>query len=326
MPLDPQVRALLDAAAARGAPPTHTLPVEEARAAPMLGHDPAVPLEAVASVEERAIPGPGGAQRLRVYRPIGQGPLPILVYIHGGGWVLCSLQTHERECRALARQAECLVVSVEYRRAPEHRFPAAVDDCLNALRWVFEHAEELGGDRGRVAIGGDSAGGNLATVVARLARDEGLGPLAGQLLIYPVTDYLEPGTPSYREFAEGHGLTRDEMVWFWGHYVRGPEEALSPLASPLRAPDLAGMPPAFVLTAECDVLRDEGERYAERLRQAGVPVALRRYAGMIHGFANMSAVLDGGRQAIADAAAWLRAALSPGGAPWHAWYDGGRSA
>jgi acetyl esterase len=305
MPLSPHVQALLAAATAQGAPPAHTLPIAAARAAPMLGHDPGVPPDAVAAVTERSFDGPEGALRARIYTPAGRGPFPTLLHIHGGGWVLCSLDTHDRECRALAALTPCVVVAVDYRLAPEHPFPAAVDDCLWALRWTIAHAAELGGD-GRVAIAGDSAGGNLATTVARLARDEGLPPLAGQLLFYPVTDYHEPGTPSYAEFAEGYGLTREEMAWFWAQYARGPEVAANPLAAPLRAPDLTGLPPALVVTAECDVLRDEGEHYARRMRDAGVPTTLRRHPGMIHGFVNMSAVLASGRQALLESAAWLR--------------------
>ena len=258
----------------------------------------------------RAIAGPAGDIPLRVYAPAGDGPFPVLMYIHGGGWVVCSLDTHDRECRTLAYRAGCLVVSVDYRLAPEHKFPAAADDCMTALRWVLGHAAKLGGDAGRIAIGGDSAGGNLTAVTVMLARDEGLGPIAGQLLIYPVTDHYEPGTPSYREYADGYGLTRDSMIWFWDHYLSEPGQAADWRATPLRAEDLRGLPPAFVLTAECDVLRDEGERYAERLRAAGVPTRLKRYNGMIHGFVNMSAVLDGGRAGLADAAAWLREIFS----------------
>jgi len=306
MPIDPQMQALLDESVAAGTPALNTLSVAEARAQPNLGASDEVPLDPVTAVVERGIPGPAGSIRIRVYTPAGSAPFPVLLYIHGGGWVVCSLDTHDRECRTLARGAGCLVVSVDYRLAPEHKFPAAVDDCLAALRWVLAHAAEIGGDPRRVAIGGDSAGGNLAAAITILARDQGLGPLAGQLLIYPVTDHYDPGTPSYREFGEGCGLTRDSMIWFWDHYLSHPGAAGDPRAAPLRAPDLRGLPPAFVLTAEYDVLRDEGERYAERLRAAGLPTRLKRYDGAIHGFVNMSAVVDLGRLGLADSIAWLR--------------------
>jgi acetyl esterase len=306
MPLDSQVQRLLQAAAADGVPPTHTLSPEAARAAPRLGAAPDLPLEPVASVVSRTIPGPGGPLTLRIYTPHGAGPFPILLHIHGGGWVLCDLDTHDRECHALCRQSGYVVVAVDYRRAPEHKFPAAVYDCFSAASWTFEHATELNGHRRRVVVGGDSAGGNLSIATALLMRDAGLGRFAGLLLIYPVTDYCSPGTPSYTMYADGYGLTRDSMIWFWNHYLADPDAAAHPLASPLRAADLRDLPPAFVQLAECDVLHDEGERFGRCLEAAGVPTRTMCYAGMIHGFVNMSAVLDGGRRALADAADWLR--------------------
>jgi acetyl esterase len=306
MPLDPQVQRLLWESAALGAPPTHTLSVEQARAQRNLGTTDDAPLDPVASVINYPIPGPDDQISVRVYTPQGPGPFPILVYIHGGGWVLCSLDTHDRECRALCRRAEYVVVSVDYRLAPEHKFPTPVYDCLAALRWTLASAGDLNGDLRQVVLGGDSAGGNLSAAVTLLARAEGIGPLAGQLLIYPVTDHYSSGMPSYQTYADGYGLTRDSMVWFWHHYLSFPDDASDPLASPLRAPDLSGLPPALVQLAEFDVLHDEGARYAERLQAANAATQVRCYAGMIHGFVNMSAVLDGGQHALDDAAAWLR--------------------
>lgn len=306
MPLDPQVETLLGAQAMLGTAPVNTLSVAEARAQSNLRAAADAPLDPVASVVARTISTPDGEIPLRIYTPDGAGPFPILVYIHGGGWVLCSLDTHDRECRALCRRAQYVVVSVDYRLAPEHKFPGPVYDCLAALRWVLSNAGELNGDPDCVVLGGDSAGGNLTAAVTLLARDQFMGPLAGQLLIYPVTQHPSVGLHSYTTYAEGYGLTRDEMIWFWDHYLQRPEQANDPLASPLRAADLSGLPPAFVQLAELDVLHDEGEQYTRRLQAAGVPTELACYPGMIHGFVNMSAVLDGGQRALDDAAVWLR--------------------
>lgn len=304
MPLDPQVAAIL----AQRSVPFHLLTVEEARAQIHAANvDPAAVPEPVARVEDRTIPGPAGAIPVRVYSPAGAGPFPVLVFFHGSGFVVCNLDTHDAICRALTNLAGCLTVSVDYRLAPEHPFPAAVEDCHAATLWVAANAADLGGDPLRVAVGGDSAGGNLAAVVARLARDDG-PHLVFQLLIYPVTD--RPGTTaSYEENAEGYGLTRADMFWFWRHYLSGREGVDDPRAAPLRAPGLGGVPPTLVVTAEYDVLRDEGESYARRLREAGVPVRLARYEGQIHGFFGMAAAVDRAREAIGESAAALRAAF-----------------
>jgi acetyl esterase len=231
------------------------------------------------------------------------------VFYHGGGWVIGDLEVADRPCRSLCAGAGCVVVSVDYRLAPEHRFPAAADDAYAAAQWVSAHAADLGADPARLAVGGDSAGGNLTAVVALMARDQGGPPIAFQLLIYPVAG-CDLDTVSYRDNAEGYLLTRAAMEWFWGHYI--PDEAARrhPYASPLSAENLAGLPPAFVVTAEYDPLRDEGEAYAERLRRAGVPVTLKRYAGMIHGFFQLAGVLDQGRQVLTDASSALREALT----------------
>jgi acetyl esterase len=295
--------------AALGAPPFEEMTVEQAREAILGMRELAGPPEEVAKVEDRTIPGPSGVQiPFRIYTPSGQGPLPVLAYFHGGGWVIGNLETVDAPCRALANGAGCVVVSVDYRLAPEHTFPAAAEDCYAATRWVAEHAAELGGDPRRIAVGGDSAGGNLAAVVSLMARDRGGPALVFQLLVYPVTDYSYD-TPSYQENAEGYLLTRGAMVWFWDHYLSGGQDGRHPHASPLRAESLANLPPALVITAEYDPLRDEGEAYAKRLEQAGVPVTLTRYPGMIHGFFQMGGVLEGGRRAITQAAEALRSAF-----------------
>ena len=249
MPVDPQLQPFLDAGAAL--PPFDTLTVEEARARLKVYPLPGARADAVASVADRSIPGPAGPLGLRVYTPRGGSvPFPLLVFIHGGGFVVCDLGTHDALCRNLCAGAGCVVASVDYRLAPEHRFPAAPDDCLAATRWAAEHAAELGADPARVAVGGDSAGGNLAAVVALRVRDEGGPRLAAQLLLYPTTDAAAAAMPSLVENAEGFGLTARDMAWFKGHYLADPAQTTNPHASPLRAADLRGLPPALVQTAE----------------------------------------------------------------------------
>lgn len=306
MPLDPQVRALIDQASAAGLPPYPTLSAEEARRVMVLrmamtAGEP----QAVAAVSNRQIPGPDGPLLLRTFTPAGSGPFPILVYFHGGGFVVGSVETHDHLCRALANASGCIVASVEYRLAPEHKFPAAVDDAFAATRWVTDNAADLLGDARRIAVGGDSAGGNLAAATALRARDEGGPALRYQLLIYPVTNH-NFDTPSYHENGSGYMLSRADMEWYWNHYLAREEDGLHPYASPLRAEDLHGLPPALVATAEYDPLRDEGEAYANRLREAGVPVAFTRYNGLIHGFLRYHNVLDRIRQALDEMGAALR--------------------
>jgi acetyl esterase len=264
------------------------------------------PPAAIAAVTERSIAGPGGDLCLRIYRPVGQGPFPLLAFFHGSGFVLCSLDTHDGMCRNLCAGAGCVVVSVDYRLAPEHKYPAGLDDCIVATRWIAEHAAELEGDRDRLAVCGDSAGGNLAAAAALRIRDEGGPSIIGQLLIYPVTDYHSPGTPSYRQNADGYGLTRDTMVWFWDHYLSDPSEAAAPYVSPLRARDFSRLPPALVVTAEYDPLRDEGEYYAEKLRGAGTPAITSRWDGMNHGFLFWVGRVDKAGEAMAESCQWLR--------------------
>ena len=307
MPLDPQAKALLDAMPPM--PDFDTLDLALLRA----GFDqsalaPGEP-ESVAHVENRRIPGPAGQIPVRIYRPEARGALPALVYYHGGGFVLCNLDTHDGVCRSLANAAGCTVVSVDYRLAPEHPFPAAPEDCYAALRFVAERAGEIGVDASRIAVGGDSAGGNLSAVIAQLARDRRGPRLAFQLLVYPVTD-CRFDTASYRANAEGYFLTTAMMKWFWKKYLADPADAENPYASPLRAVDLSGLPPGLCITAEMDPLRDEGEAYAARLRDAGVPVTTTRYDGMFHGFFGMGALLAQGKSALAEAATALRKALA----------------
>ena len=308
MPLDPQARMLLDQMQSMGTPPLHTMSVPEAR---QLMESMNVLIgagEEVEHVEDREVPGPAGPIPARLYRPAGHGPLPLLVYFHGGGWVLGGLASHDNVCRSLANGAGCAVLAIDYRLAPEHRFPAAVDDCYEATVWAAANAAALGCDPKRIAVGGDSAGGNLAAVISQIARDRGAPALSFQLLVYPATDAAYD-TASYRENATGYFLELDDMHWFYDHYLDGVADRSDPRASPLRARDLRGLPPALVITAEFDPLRDEGEAYAGRLREAGVPVTLHRYDGMIHGFFAMGPLLDQGKQAVAEAVAALRAAF-----------------
>jgi len=308
MPVDPQAQTLLDMMAATGLPLWNTLSVEDARKMmDMMAELSGLVPEPVAKVEDRLIPGPAGQIPVRIYTPQGRGPFPVLVFFHGGGWVLCSIETEDELCRALTNAAGCIVVSVDYRLAPEHKFPAAMDDCYAATKWVAENANVIGGDPTRVAVGGDSAGGNLAAVVTLMARDRGTPPLVYQLLVYPVTNSAF-NTPSYRENAEGYFLTRDAMVWHWDLYLQSEADGQNPYASPLRAEDLSGIPPALVITAEFDPLRDEGEAYAARLREAGVSVVCTRYNGMIHGFLSMP--FERGKEARQEAAAGLRSAFA----------------
>ena len=243
-------------------------------------------------VEERLIPGPASDIRLRLYWPNGTAPVPAVVYYHGGGHVIGSLDTHDLIARNLSAGVGALVASVDYRMGPEHKFPAAVDDSFAALKWVHAHGKELGADPDRIGVHGDSAGANLAAVVALMARDTGSPKLRLQSLVYPVADYRLAGG-SYDQYAEGYGLlTRQSMVWFRNHYLRSPQDAEDWRASPIKASSFAGVAPAIVITAECDVLHDDGEGYAEALRRAGVPVEYKEYSGMIHGFFGMMPVVD----------------------------------
>jgi len=265
----------------------------------------------MARVEGLEIPGPAGTIPARLYVPTGAAPTPspLLVYFHGGGWVIGDLDTHDSICRFLATAAGVLVLSVDYRLAPEHPFPAAAEDAGAAFRWAAANGAELGADPARIAVGGDSAGGNLAAVTSLLARDGGGPRPAMQLLIYPVTDAVG-GQRSRQLFAEGFLLTKADMEWFEAHYLPSGVAHDDPRVSVLHAGDLSGLPPAYVTTAGFDPLRDEGEAYAERMRAAGARVALRRHRGLVHGFANLTAVSPTSRAAMFEAAGALRMGLS----------------
>ncbi len=314
MPLDPQIQAMRDQRERDSVPPLYTMSLTEARAADLAsiragGGEP----EPVHEVTDLTIAGPGGALPLRLYRPAGERPLPALLYFFGGGWVLGTVDTADGVSRSLANSSGALVAVAGYRLAPEHRFPAAADDCYAAVRWVAEHAEEIGADPARLAVGGDSAGGNLAAGVALRARAGGPA-LAGQLLVYPNTDQLADD-PSMRAANDPFLFNRHSVDWYRQHYLANPGDAASPLASPLRAQSLAGLPPALVITAEFDPLRDQGEAYARRLAGEGVQVELSRYPGMAHGFFTMIGTVDASRAAIEQAASRLRAWFGLAAAP-----------
>jgi acetyl esterase len=307
MPLDPQAKAVMDQVAALGFPAAHTVSPQQARANAQARPRAAGP--EVARVENRTIPGPDSQLPVRIYTPSGTGPFPALVWFHGGGWVVGDLESADATARHLMLGAGCVVVSVDYRLAPEAKFPGPAEDCYAATLWVAEYAAEINVSAINLAVGGDSAGGNLAAAVCLMAKDRGGPSLGMQLLVYPVTarDFQ---TGSYVDNAEGYNLTRDTMVWYWEQYLANDTDGTNAYAAPQQAQDLRGLPPAVVITAEYDPLRDEGEAYAHRLQAVGVPTTCTRYPGMIHGFFGMSAVVDKGKDAIAQASAALNAAFA----------------
>jgi acetyl esterase len=311
VPLDPQTKAFLDAANAAGPMFLRAETPEQARVKMQALIDASpLPPQPIYRDEDRHIPGGCGQIPIRIYTPNGRVPMPILVFFHGGGWVLGGLDSHDNTCRAVANAAGCVVVSIDYRLAPEHPFPAPLEDCYAGLKWAAANAASIGGDSSKIAVGGDSAGGNLAAAVAIMARDR-RGPKIGfQLLIYPVTD-ASLDFPSMREFSDdGFVLSRADMDWFWKHYAPTEADRANPLASVLRAKDLRGLPPALVITASHDPLRDEGEAYAAALKAAGNKVTHTRYDGVTHGFFTFFDAIDKGKQAVAQAGESIRAALA----------------
>jgi acetyl esterase len=311
MPLHPEAAAFLKQVARQKAQPFETLPIETLRFAATIGASASPNPPELARVEDRRIEQPDGISLpIRVYTPLGTEPFGVCLYFHGGGWVLNNLNTHDDLVRRLAAESGCLFVNVDYRLAPEYRFPAATEDAYTALRWVHDHVEELGCDRNRIAVAGDSAGANLAAVVCLMTRDRRGPTIAFQALIYPITD-CDFERSSYQENADGYFLTRREMIWFWNQYVSSPDQMRDPYASPLRAESLKGLPPASILTAEYDPLRDEGEAYAAALKAAGVNVTLTRYDGMIHAFVRRVEQFECSRMAIREIGQQLRTAVGP---------------
>jgi len=305
MTLDPQVEALL-APAAEDFEMT-TLPVDVLR---KYVHDSSTaypPLEVpLAGIADRTIPGPGGPLPVRIYTPEGQGSFPVVVFFHGGGWVVGDLDTQDMICRALCHGGESVVVSVDYRLAPEHKFPAAVDDAWAATRWAAAHVADLRGDPGRLVVAGDSAGANLSAAVALRARDEGGPLLRAQILIYGSCNYPSVPTESAAAFASGPILTSAAIDYFWAQYLADPKvDQNHPWASPARAESHRDLPPAYVATAELDPTRDDGERYADLLAHAGVPTDAKRYPGMPHGFVSWLGLVDQAQSCIDDVCAFL---------------------
>jgi len=310
--LDPQVKELLQAADAAGIPPIHSFSYVKARdfygstAAKLAGNPPDG-----LDISDRIIETRVSNIAIRVYRPQGldDQSLPALIYFHGGGWCIGDLDSHDAVCRWLAAHSSCIVIAVDYRMGPEHKFPAAVEDALAATEWISAHASDLNVDNNRLAVGGDSAGGNLSAVVTLLAREQGGPRIACQLLIYPATDMLM-SFPSHAAFGDGYRLTRSSIIWFMSGYLRDGCDMYDFRASPLMAEDHSKLPPAFILAAEFDPLVDEGKAYANKLEQAGVAVKYRIYKGMIHGFIAMPGVLDVAQTALLDASDYLKLYLS----------------
>ena len=307
MPVNPQVQGLLNELEKQGLPPFDQMSVTQARVVALGFRDLQGEPQTVGEIRDILVPGPAGALPVRLYHPAPGEDLPLVVYFHGGGWVIGDLEIVDKPCRALANASGCVVASVNYRLSPETKFPGPADDCYAATKWLAEHARAIGANGRFVAVAGDSAGGNLAAVVALMARDRGGPALSYQVLIYPVTaPAIGTQSASYHENAEGYLLTKGSMEWFWDHYLASPDDARNPYASPLHAADLSRLPPAMVITAEFDPLRDEGLAYAKRLQEAGVSVKTSHYAGLIHGFFWLPGALDAGRELTAEIGNELR--------------------
>jgi acetyl esterase len=309
MPLHPLIAATLQTAEVAGSAQPWSI-AEVRRAADQSQPEP-TPDQPRVSIHDMGIPGPGGDMPSRVYLPTGDGPHPILMFFHGGGFVALGADSLDYLCTRLCAWTNCMVISVGYRLAPEHPFPAAPDDCLAATRWAFSHAGPLGGDPSRIAVAGTSAGACLAAVVSQRARDEGGPALCAQVLFYPVTDYPGSPTTSYMTFAAGHGLTRAQMIWFWEQYLPDKTLADHPHASPLRIDRAAGLPATHVVVAECDPLHDEGVAYVEKLTRAGVDTVLQDVEGVNHGFLRFVGTLPQAEHAIRGACAWLKKRVVP---------------
>lgn len=307
MPLDPQVVELLDTLGKAGGKPLEDCTPFEARQGDW-SKDFIGALEDVAQVIHEFIPGPTADLPIRIYRPKGIGPLPAIVFFHGSAFTVSNISLSESAHRALSNSTGCVIIAVNYQKAPEHKFPTPFNDAYFSTQWVFDNAGRLGIDSGQIGVGGDSAGGNLAAAVALRARDEQGPEIAFQLLIYPTVD-SDSTRPSMHENATGYMLSAAACVWAWNQYIERPEDRKNPYAAPINSAHFSNLPPAIVLTAEYDPLRDEAEEYAELLSNAGVKVITRRYEGMIHGFLWTAGVIDGSKKLIKDIGADIRACL-----------------
>jgi len=307
MPLTPEYQAMFAQLAEQPGPPISSLAPSDGRQLYRMMR-PVNPDIAVGAVADRSIPGPAGDIAVRVYTPAGNGPFPVFVNFHGGGWVIGDLDTSDAACRDICRTVGCVVVSVDYRLAPEHRFPAAVDDSFAATAWVAANMAAINGN-GRLAVGGESAGGNLAAVICQMARDAGGPRIDFQLLLYPVTD-CDLGRASYQENGKGYMLELDTMRWFWDEYCPDPAARQNPKASPLRAGNLGNLPPALIVTAEFDPLRDEGEAYGRALQSAGSKAEICRYDGLVHDFFATAQMFPSSRAAFEATCKRLQQALS----------------
>ena len=306
MPLDPQAKFSLEQRKAAGVPGQHEVSPEEARR--MQEAAPRKPGPEIGSTQDKEIPGTHGPIPIRIYTPEGTGPFPITMWFHGGGWVIGNIETNDSTCRALAKSASSIIISVDYKLAPEHKFPIPFDDCYEATCWAITNAESFNGDSSNLAVAGASAGGNLATAVSLKARDQNGPVIKQQTLVYPVTDY-DFSYESYSECKEGYGLEYATMVYFWNSYLSTEQDQENPYAVPMKAGNLSNLPPAFVLTVEFDPLRDEGEAYANALKQSNVPTKLTRYDGMIHAFFNAGIPFDQTWDAIAEVCEELKKAF-----------------
>ena len=305
--LDPKAKVFLTAIAAASRPAIDTVPLEFAREQVEKAYSLMnIPVKPISRVLNNVVRSSDIDIPVRIYTPIGQGPFPVIVYFHGGGWVFFHLDAYDPICTHLCALSKCIVVSVDYRLSPEFKFPAAINDCYEAVLWTHDHCQAWNGNPSSLILAGDSAGGNLATVVATKIRDEGGQTLKGQVLIYPVTDYWQPEKPSYIEFADGYGLSTTDMRWFWEQYLDKKEDTINPMAVPLLHPDLKMLPPAYIIISGHDPLRDEGILYAERLKKAGVKVRLIVYEEMIHGFISYLGLFKQASTSIEEISEWVK--------------------
>lgn len=308
MSLDPQIKLILEKFNAIQMPSWDQISPQSYREMANQGIDRGIKKEKVKEVEDRILSLEGRDLPIRVYTPDGEAPHPALVFYHGGGWVIGNLDSHDSVCRTLANKAKCVVIAVDYRLAPEHKFPAAVEDAYDALQWVAVHANEFNIDPNRIAVGGDSAGGNLAAVACIIAKERKTPNVVYQMLLYPSTGYKEVPN-SMRENAEGFLLTTEQMNWFREQYFNNKEELQHPYASPVLYSDLSGLPSALIMTAQYDPLRDVGKAYADRLKESGVEVIYKNYEGLIHGFATFHTIVHAANEALEEGAEYLWTAL-----------------